>query len=457
VDHGSGKACAPLSPPWFAPGLLGLTIAGIALRIVYAVVWQDGRALSGDPRFYEKVATEIYRGHGYSLPSLGRGAPVPTALHPPLFSTVLAFFDALGLRSPDDHRIALAFVASAGIVVMGFLGRRILGPTIGLTAAGIAAFGPLWIQPSGQILSESIYLVLIPLVLLTALRCVDRPSYGRFALVGVTIGLAALTRGEALTLVVLLGIPLALIASRSWGSRLRLGVVLLAGFALIVGPWLGRNEVKMGGFTLSTDSGTTLVGAYDNATFSPDNPLYGSFDGVTQFGAAAVLVKYVPPPDHAKHWTELTLSNALGHLGTTYARQHLSDLPGVMLAREGRLWGVFDSGSELTVDIAADGDGVRSVQIAGQYVNWVLLPLAVGGGVVLFRRKRRDLVIVVAPIVATGISAALTFGSTRYRALAEPSLALLAAVGAVVLIQGLLKTRRRRVTIPDADPAQVGP
>jgi hypothetical protein len=121
------------------------------------------------------------------------------------------------------------------------------------------------------------------------------------------------------------------------------------------------------------------------------------------------------------------------------------------------LWGVFDSGSELTVDIAADGDGVRSVQIAGQYVNWVLLPLAVGGGVVLFRRKRRDLVIVVAPIVATGISAALTFGSTRYRALAEPSLALLAAVGAVVLIQGLLKTRRRRVTIPDADPAQVGP
>jgi hypothetical protein len=77
--------------------------------------------------------------------------------------------------------------------------------------------------------------------------------------------------------------------------------------------------------------------------------------------------------------------------------------------------------------------------------------------VVLFRRKRRDLVIVVAPIVATGISAALTFGSTRYRALAEPSLALLAAVGAVVLIQGLLKTRRRRVTIPDADPAQVGP
>ena len=110
MDHGSGKACAPLSPPWFAPGLLGLTIAGIALRIVYAVVWQDGRALSGDPRFYEKVATEIYRGHGYSLPSLGRGAPVPTALHPPLFSTVLAFFDALGLRSPDDHRIALAFV-----------------------------------------------------------------------------------------------------------------------------------------------------------------------------------------------------------------------------------------------------------------------------------------------------------------------------------------------------------
>ena len=297
------------SPRWFGFGLSVLTIVGIALRIAYAMEWQDGKALSGDPLFYQQAAAQLSKGHGYAVPFLGRGTPVPTALHPPLFSTVLALFNLLGVTTPDGHRIALAAVASAGIIVMGLLGQRILGPATGLAAASIAALGPLWIQPSGKVLSESVYLVLVPIVLLAALRSIDRPTYGRFAFVGLTIGLAALTRGEALTLVVLIGTPLVLFASRSWRERAQLGLALLATFALVVGPWLVRNEIQMGGLTLSTNSGTTLVGAYSPATFSPENPLYGSFDGVAQFGSAAYLYRYVRPPNHARHWTELTLNS----------------------------------------------------------------------------------------------------------------------------------------------------
>ncbi len=438
------------SARWFGPGLLALTIVGIALRIIYAVVWQDGKPLLGDPLFYQQTAVQLSKGHGYVF--VGHGTTTPTALHPPLFSIVLALLDIVGIKSADAHRVALAFVTSGGIVVMGFLGRRVLGPTTGLVAAGIAALGPLWIQPSGKVLSECIYLVLIPIVLLASLRCLDRPSYGRFAVVGLMIGLATLTRGEALTLVVLIGVPLVLFASRLWGARVRFGLVLLVGVMLIVGPWLVRNEIQMGGLTISTDSGTTLVGAYTPATFSPGSPLYGSFDQATQFGDAAVMSRYGQPPHHLKHWTELTLNNALGQIGTSYARRHLSDLPGVMLAREGRLWGVYDTGSELSYDLMSDGNGVRSVQLAGQYVNWVLLPLAAYGGIALYRRARRDLLIVLGPIAATGITAALTFGSTRYRALAEPSIALLAAVGAVVIVEYLRRVRsRRRPAFPSVE------
>ncbi|MGH9080413.1 MAG: ArnT family glycosyltransferase [Acidimicrobiales bacterium] len=421
-------------------------IIGIVMRIIYAIEWQDGIPLHGDPLFFQQTAAQLAHGNGYTTQFLGRGPPVATALHPPVFSIVLALLDTLGISSPNAHRIALAFVASGGIVAMGFLGRRVLNPGVGLIAAGIAALSPLWIQPSGKVLSESVYLVVIPVVLLTALRCIDRPSGWRFVAVGLTIGIAALTRGEALSLVVLIGVPLVILASRSWPERTRLGLVLLAGFIVVVGPWLVRNEVQLGGLTLSTDSGTTLVGAYNHATFSPQSPLYGSFDGNEQFGDAAVLFRYERPPDHAKHWTELTLNNALGHIGTTYARAHLSDLPGVVLAREGRLWGVYASGSQLGFDISSDGDGVRSVQTAGQYVNWVLIPLAISGGVLLFRRSRRDLVIVIAPIVATALSAAVTFGSTRYRALAEPSIAVLAAVGAFLIVKYVVRVGRRSPT-----------
>ena len=232
---------------------------------------------------------------------------------------------------------------------MGFLGRRSMSPATGLLAAGIAAFGPLWVQPSGKVLSESVYLVIVPVVLLATLRCIECPNSLRFATVGLAIGIAALTRSEGMSFILLLGIPLVIFANRSWRQRVRFGLILLAGFALIVGPWLIRNDVEMGGFTVSTDNGTTLVGAYSPSTFDPNSPLYGSFSQNDQYGDAAVLFKYSPPPDHAKHWTELTLNNALGHIGITYARGHLSDLPGVILAGEGRLWGVYASGSQLGI------------------------------------------------------------------------------------------------------------
>ena len=442
-DSTEGQGVEPESRGSFGRWLFVIVIAGIAIRISFAVVWQDAIPLQGDPLFFQQTAAQLADGHGYVERFLGHGPPVATALHPPAFPIVLAFLDLLGFRSANAHRYALSFIASGGIVAMGFLGRKLLNPGAGLIAAGIAALSPLWIQPAGKVLSESLYLVIIPIVLLFALSCIDRPGYWRFSALGLMIGVATLTRSEALTLIALMGVPLVLFASRSWGERARFGLVLLAGFLLVVGPWLVRNEVSLGGFSLSTDGGTTLVGAYSHATFSPDSPLYGSFDSLTQYGDSAVLFKYGHPPNHAKHWTELTLDNALGHVGTSYARAHLSDLPGVVLAREGRLWGLYSSGSELAFDLSSDGNGVAGFQTAGQYLNWVLLPLAACGTVFLYRRsRRRYLVIVLAPIVANALTASVTFGSTRYRALAEPSIAVLAAVGAMALVNLFLQRRR---------------
>jgi 4-amino-4-deoxy-L-arabinose transferase-like glycosyltransferase len=440
------------SPRWFGLGLLLLVVLGIAMRLVFAIVWQDGKTLQGDPMVFQQTAAYIAHGKGYVTPFFGYGTAA-TALHPPVFPIVLAVLDVLGIQSADAHRIVLAFIASGGIAAMGFLGRRLMSPTAGLLAASIAALSPLWVQPSGKVLSESVYLVVIPLVLLAALRCIERPSPLRFALIGLTIGIAALTRSEAMSLILLLGIPLVLFATRPLKERAKLGLILLAGFALIVGPWLIRNDVELGGFTISTDSGTTLVGAYTPATFDPSSPLYGSFAGNYGFEATSLALKYVHPPGHAKRWTELTLSNEIGHFATTYARGHLSDLPGVVLAREGRLWGLYASGSQLQFDLASDADGVRGFQLAGQYLNWFLIPLTIGGGIVLYRRSRRDLVVVAAPIVAAALNAALTYGSTRYRAVAEPSDAVLAAIGALFVFE---RIRRASWRSPRLNSAKVG-
>ena len=416
--------------PWFVLTLTVLVLLGVVWRIVYAVVWEDGTNVVGDPRFFQQAAASLSHGHGYAVDFPGNGQPAPTALHPPMLPIVFALLDLVKLQSAEVHRIALAFISAVSVVVMGLLGRRLMSPSVGLVAAAFAAFSPLWVQWGGRLLSESVYLVVIPLLLWVALECVDRPSWRIYGVVGLVIGVAALTRSEALAFVVVLGVPLVLLGSRDWRRRATYAMALVAGVVIIVGPWLVRNEIQLGGLTLSTDSGTTWAGAYTPATFSPANPLYGSFDNETQYVDTLVSLKWGKPPGGAKAWNELTLENAVGHAGMTIARGHLSDLPGVVLAREGRLWGVYAIGSQLQYD-AEEGGQVRGFFVAGQFVEWISIPLAIAGGILLGRHRRRHLVVIVAPVLVAALNAAVFYGTTRLRVVAEPSLFLLASIAIV--------------------------
>ena len=420
-----------------------LALLGVGLRIWFAATWEDGTTLVGDPKFFQDSAASLSQGHGFDVAFLGRGRPVATALHPPALPSLLALLDLVRLQSAEAHRMALACISAVSVVVMGLLGRRLLSTGAGVIAAALAACSPLWVQWGGRLLSESVYLVVIPVLLWLTLECVDRPRWWTFGLVGLVIGIATLTRSEAILFVVVLGVPLVLLGSRSWRHRATYALVLLVGVTVFVGPWLVRNDIKMGAFTLSTDSGTTWAGAYTPATFSPANPLYGSVDNSTQFADAAVFVKWGKPPGGAKAWTELTLNNAVGNAGKTFARHHLSDLPGVVLAREGRLWGVYSIGTQLHND-DADGGWVEGFYIGGWFFEWISLPLAVAGGVVLGKRSKRHLAVVVTPIIIAGINAAVFIGSTRLRVVAEPSLFLLASIAVVSGWRWLRQPRRAR-------------
>jgi hypothetical protein len=100
-------------------------------------------------------------------------------------------------------------------------------------------------------------------------------------------------------------------------------------------------------------------------------------------------------------------------------------------------------------------DREKWVTRVGLVVYYPTLILAVGGAVALWRRRRRRelWVLVVPPIVVT-IGVALTYGQTRFRAAAEPSLALLAAFAAVALFRSFTG-RQEPEPIPAAEPAPV--
>jgi hypothetical protein len=56
---------------------------------------------------------------------------------------LLAVLDLVHLRSIGTQRIAVAIIASAAVLLMGLLGRKVAGARVGIVAAGIAPLDPL--------------------------------------------------------------------------------------------------------------------------------------------------------------------------------------------------------------------------------------------------------------------------------------------------------------------------
>lgn len=223
-----------------------------------------------------------------------------------------------------------------------------------------------------------------------------------------------------------LGVPLLILTPVPWQNRGLLGVALLAGLLLLLGPWLIRNEVQLGGAVLSDQEGLTLAGSYCPNTFNSADPTYGSFDGTCSLEAEAGVVLLIKPPNGARQWTELAIDRRLTQASEQFARHHLSALPRVIVAREASTWGLGNHAYQL----AAAG-GNETYEQAGWIVYWVMVPFVVIGSVALARRSWRALVIVVTPLGAVAVNVAIFYGSTRLRIVAEPSLAVLAATGGI--------------------------
>jgi peptidoglycan/LPS O-acetylase OafA/YrhL len=447
LDRGARSWRDSLGPRWFLPGLGVIVALAAAIRVAFAARWTFGRPLPGDASFFHTTAASLAGGHGYAFASLVPPHHVaPTAQHPPLFPMVLAVFDVLGLHSIDEQRIALGVVASAAVFLTGLVAHRVGGPLVGLVAAGIAAADPLWVQPGAALMSESVYLITIAAVLLLALRCLEHPTRWRFLVLGGAVGLAALTRSDALGLTVILGVPLVLCAVRTARARLGLARCILAGLALVLAPWLIRNDIQMGGLALSDNQGGTLAGSYCPQALDPSSFNYGGFDGFCADAGAAYIVKESPPLNHARAWTELSVSNALWSATQPVIRRNLGALPGVVVARVENTLGLARTNQEVYLGAIEGAD--PSLERFGLELGRVLLVAELLGAIVLFRMSRARCAVLLAPVIAIAVNSSVFYGSTRFLAMAEPSLAVFAALGVGAVVAWL----RRRVPPERAEP-----
>jgi hypothetical protein len=252
-------------------------------------------------------------------------------------------------------------------------------------------------------------------VVLAALRVAESPGLGWAAILGVAIGLAALTRSEAVLLVLLL-VPF--VSRRSW----RTGLAAAGVTALIVVPWCIRNTVEFHRpVTIATGDGSVLAGANTPATY------YGD-----RLGGWDVKGLHGPAPAAARI-NEAVGSDAGRTRAIEYARDHAGRLPVVLPARALRTWNLFPFSPAAQVRENAFFSGsARWAQWLSLIGSWLACALAVVGGLAL-RRLRHPLAPLVAPIVLVTLVSVLFNGDPRYRDAADISLVLLATLGACSL------------------------
>lgn len=387
------------SPGAASARLVGLGLLALAVRLLYVLaIARAPLGVGGDAGFYHSAANLLAHGHFLYRGIFGHA--YVTAEHPPLFAVVLSLGSVLGQDSLLAHRILGCVVGSLAVVAIAVLARRVAGERAGVIAGLLAAVYPPLVTADGLVMSEPLFVLLVAVSLLAALRLQARTRAADAALLGLAIGLATLTRGEGVLLLALLGWPAAvLVAPRGRITR----VLAVTGAALVViAPWVVRNAVVFHRVTFATDANTLVAGANCRDTY------YGRDIGWWSLGCLA----------SQRTRAQLDRGDAATGAALHYARTHLARLPLVAAVRVLRTFDLYQPLRQGNHELRR-----RWVDIAGLAFFYPVLLLASAAAV----RLRGCRWILFAPVAMVAIVSALGWGIGRFRVGADVTLLVLSA------------------------------
>lgn len=403
--------------------LLVITLAGLALRWGFVLTVQRHIDLgAGDSYYYHRGAQLLVDGHGFVAPQQwDQGIHMQAASHPPVYLLYLAFFTLIGLGTPVWHMLASCLLGAGSVALCGLLGRRLGGDRVGLIAAALAALYPqLWVN-DGMVMSETAAIFFGLLALLAAYRFSESRTPRRALVMGLAIAVAALSRSELILLAPLVAVPLCL-APRGDPWWPRFGKLVLAGLGalVLIGPWVGYNLSRFD-HPVYLSAGLDITQAVSNC----DDTYSGQFLGYWSYNCQIPIDEAAQARGLNKN-EESERSLYMGEAVRSYVKEHKSELPKVVLARLGRITGVYRGAQQIDFDSFSEARPWTVAELAA-WGYWTLAPLAIFGAFIA--RRKRYLIYPLLAVVATVIFAVvITFAGTRYRAPAEPVIVLFAAV-----------------------------
>ena len=439
------RASARLPAAGWWPLTAAIAAAGLGLRL-YAVLRARPTCpsaapepgcfrINGDVLYQFTQGRLIGDGHFFKngLEHLSTGRLTESAGDPPLFSLLLGAWSAAGLDTVTQQRVLASVVGAVTVAMIAVLARHLGGDRAGWAAGAVAACHPLlWISDA-MLMSESLYQPAVVAVIGVGCAYGISPSRRLAAAAGLAIAVAALVRAEAALLTAVMLVPLTMLAS-AVPRRERLRHLLIgAGTALLaVSPWLVYNNLRFDDpVTLTSASGSVLMaGSCDTAWSGPSIGYWA--DCFTELGLWDDYEAEFPgvtaqPPAARAVYDESRIDSFNRRHALGYIADNLGRYPLVMLARVGRVLEMYRVGNTLGWAWRLEGRW-KAPSTAGLALYYLLIAPAAAGVWRLHRAGRR-----LTPLLAWWplviVTAALTFGLTRYRVPVDIAMIVLAAVG----------------------------
>ncbi len=369
---------------------------------------------------YDRLARSVLAGKGFTFDQLWwphTPAHSPTAHWSFLYTLYLAGVYWLFGHHPLVARLIQGVASGCLISLLIYrLGRRVFGNWVGLVGAGLAAVYIYFVYYGVCLLTEPFYIAAVLFTLDSAQELVDRPSFGRWALLGLALGLAALLRQ-----VILFFVPV-LFAWLLWTGRervrLRDFVIPLAIIAALIAPWTVRNYLAFHRFVLlNTNAGY--------AFFWANHPAHGTdFVGVfREEGKYQAMI-----PEELRELNEAQLNDALLREGLRFVIEDPWRYLLLSLSRV-KLYFIF-----WPVSRSSSISNLSRVLSFGLYLPFMIYGLAIS-----LRRWRRCLLLYLFVGLYTLIHL-LSWSLMRYRL---PVDAVLIAFAALALVDIVARIFRR--------------
>ncbi|MBT6277838.1 MAG: hypothetical protein HOI95_27360, partial [Chromatiales bacterium] len=239
-----------------------LLIAAVALAVRLVNVWFQAY----DPTLFEVEDSVLYLSsarellaHGAFLVDVG-GALVPLTERVPLYPVILAL-----IRLISETTLAAVLVQamtdSVTCVLIAMLGT-LVNSRVGRTAGLLAAVWPNMIIHSAQILTDSIFLLVLVSAMCVFAAVVNKSTFLRVMALGLLIGLAMMTRAAAQFAPPVIAVTIAYLVLRS-GRQLFVAVALSCTFLVVVlaviSPITLRNLQDFDSLQLTSQGGTHLL------------------------------------------------------------------------------------------------------------------------------------------------------------------------------------------------------